>query len=71
MIFRIIRERKEREFDPALQALRTVVEDVDNTENKKVVQQLINIAEIFTVFDGIMNKYLNSEENSKKMLDFI
>jgi DNA-binding transcriptional regulator GbsR (MarR family) len=71
MIFRIIRERKEREFDPALQALREIVKEVDNTENKKVVQQLIEIAEIFTVFDGIMNKYLNNEENGKKMLDFI
>ena len=71
MFFRIAAGRKAREFDPALQALRLIIKEVDNENNKNVHQRLMQIEEIFMTFDGILNKYLQSEQNSKSMLKFI
>ena len=71
MILRIIRERKEREFDPALHALRLILEEIDKDKSKKVHERLTQIEEILVTFDGIISKYLQSEENSKDMLDLI
>ena len=71
MFFRIAVGRKAREFDPALEALRLIIKEVDNEKNKNVHQRLVQIEEIFMTFDGILNKYLQSEQNSKSMLEFI
>ncbi len=71
MFFKIIAGRKTREFDPALQSLRLILREVDTEKSKDVHKRLIQIEEIFTTFDGIINKYLQSEKNGKTTLDFI
>jgi DNA-binding transcriptional regulator GbsR (MarR family) len=71
MIFKIVAGRKNREFDPALQSLRLILREVETEKTQKVHERLTQIEEIFTIFDGIINKYLKSEKNGKTTLDFM
>lgn len=71
MFFKIIAGRKTREFDPALQSLRLILREVDTEKSEKVHERLLQIEEIFTIFDGVISKYLKSDKNGKSTLDFI
>jgi DNA-binding transcriptional regulator GbsR (MarR family) len=70
MIFRIITGRKLREFDPALSALRSVLAEVESKGNEYVYQRLIQIEEMLSALNEVLNKYLQSEESAESMMHF-
>lgn len=70
MFFRIAVERKKREFDPALYALRHLISEADTEQSEKVRERLTQMEETFTNVDRIMNKFLEDENKSKTLLNF-
>lgn len=70
MFFRIAVERKRREFDPAVAALRHLLAETDTEKDKLVNDRLLQTEEILSTFDGILTKFLADEKKSKTMLDF-
>ena len=70
MFFRIAVERKKREFDPALYALRHLISEADTEQSETVHQRLTQMEETLTNLDRIMNKFLEDENKSKILLNF-
>jgi DNA-binding transcriptional regulator GbsR (MarR family) len=70
MLYRIALERKTREFDPALHALRHLLAETDTAKNEKVHDRLNQIEEILTTMDHFIDRFLESEEKSKTILGF-
>jgi DNA-binding transcriptional regulator GbsR (MarR family) len=70
MFFQIAVERKKREFDPALYALRHLISEADTEQSEKVRKRLIQMEETFTNVNRIMNKFLEDENKSKILLNF-
>ena len=71
LIFSIAVERKKREFDPALEALRKIVSG--NGVNKKtdVYKRLAELEKTLAVLDGIMDRFFGNEKASKTMLKLL
>ncbi len=69
MLFRIASERKKREFDPALAALREVMESTEPGDDL-VKERLGELEEILRAFDRLLQRFLASEEASRGMLNF-
>jgi DNA-binding transcriptional regulator GbsR (MarR family) len=70
MLYRIALERKTREFDPALHALRHLMAEIDTAETEKVHNRLTQIEEILTTLDHFIARFLESEEKSKTIIGF-
>ena len=70
MLFRIASERKKREFDPALSALREVLESTES-EDDLVKERLGELEEILRAADRLLLRFLASEEASRAMLKFL
>jgi DNA-binding transcriptional regulator GbsR (MarR family) len=70
MFFRIAVERKRREFDPTLQALRLLISEANTEKNPQIHQRLIEMENILSSADRIMDKFLSDENKSKSMLGF-
>lgn len=70
MLYRIALERKTREFDPALHALRHLMAETDTAESEKVHNRLTQIEEILTTLDHFIARFLESEEKSKTIIGF-
>ena len=70
MLYRIAYNRKSREFDPALHALRHLLAETDAKESEKVYDRLSEVEEIVSTLDHFINKFLDSEEKSKTILGF-
>ena len=70
MLYRIAINRKSREFDPALHALRHLLAETNTRERKKVHERLTQVEEILTTLDRFINRFLESEEKSKTILGF-
>jgi DNA-binding transcriptional regulator GbsR (MarR family) len=71
MIFSIAFERKKREFDPALAALRRLLEAGGLEESDEVYERLSGLEATLTTIDGIMGKFLGNAKVSRAMLDFL
>jgi DNA-binding transcriptional regulator GbsR (MarR family) len=71
MLYRIALNRKSREFDPALHALRHLLSEADMKESEKVYERLSQVEDILATLDHIMTRFLESEKGSKTMLDFV
>ncbi len=71
MFFRIALNRKSREFDPALHALRHLLAETKTEESETVHKRLSEVEEILSTFDHITGKFLESETSSRAMLDLI
>lgn len=71
MLFRIAQGRKAREFDPALNALRHVMAEVDTEKSRKVHARLTRLEELFGAFERIMDKFLTSEKSSRMAFEFL
>jgi DNA-binding transcriptional regulator GbsR (MarR family) len=69
MFFRILRERKRREFDPALEAVHRLV-DAPGASGA-VRGRLEQMAELLTTVEGVVNRFLESPESSRSALAFI
>jgi DNA-binding transcriptional regulator GbsR (MarR family) len=70
MLFRIASERKKREFDPALSALREVLESTDAGDDL-VKERLEELEEILRALDRLLQRFLVSEKASRAMLKFL
>jgi hypothetical protein len=69
MLFRIASERKKREFDPALSALRQALESTGEGDDL-VRERLGELEEILRAFDRLLQRFLASEDASRAMLKF-
>jgi HTH-type transcriptional regulator, glycine betaine synthesis regulator len=70
MLFRIMTERKKREFDPALNSLRDLLSEGETDKEKSLQERLLQIEKILSTFDKIAGIALADENKSKSMLDF-
>jgi len=70
MLYRIAINRKSREFDPALHALRHLLAESDADTDKTVSRRLTEVEEILTTLDHFISRFLESEEKSKTILSF-
>lgn len=71
MFFEIGRERKKREFDPALHAVRLLLAEGDTEQQKTVHRRLTGIERMMTTIDRIMNKILEDEKMTKAVLNIL
>lgn len=71
MLFKIGSERKKREFDPALNALRNLLSETDKGTSSEIRERLTELERILAKMDGIMDKLLGNEKVGKTMLEFL
>ena len=71
MIFKIAGERKKREFDPALHALRRLLSETNGKGRAEVNERLSELEKTLTTMDAILEKFLRSEKISRAMLDLL
>lgn len=71
MLYRIAVGRKQREFDPALQALRHLLTEMDADKNAAARERLAEIEELMTTLDSLISRFLISESKSKTVLEFM
>ena len=71
MLYRIALNRKSREFDPALHALRHLLAEADMNGSQKVLERLTQVEEILATIDNIMTRFLDSETSSRAMMNFV
>lgn len=69
MFFRILRERKRREFDPALEAIHRLLERPG--AKGEVLGRLEQMAELLTTVEGVVNRFLKDPASSKAALAFV
>jgi DNA-binding transcriptional regulator GbsR (MarR family) len=69
MFFRILRERKRREFDPALEAVHRLVEEPG--ASGAVRGRLEQMADLLTTMDGVANRFLKDPDSSRSALAFV
>src|SRR5512138_2944336 len=69
MFFRILRERKRREFDPALEAIRRLVDAPGATG--AVRGRLEQMADLLATMDGVASRFLKDPESSRSALAFM
>jgi DNA-binding transcriptional regulator GbsR (MarR family) len=70
MLFGIASERKKREFDPALAALRKALESTGE-EDDLVRERLEELEEILRAMDRLLQRFLASEGATRGMLKFL
>ncbi|UCG62156.1 MAG: ArsR family transcriptional regulator [Candidatus Zixiibacteriota bacterium] len=71
MLYRIALNRKSREFDPALHALRHLLSEADMKGSEKVNERLSEVEDILATLDHIITRFLESETKSRTMLEFV
>ncbi len=69
MFFRILKERKRREFDPALEAIHRLLEQPG--AKGEVLGRLNQMAELLTTVEGVVNRFLKDPTSSKAALAFV
>jgi HTH-type transcriptional regulator, glycine betaine synthesis regulator len=71
MLFKIVAERKKREFDPALNSLRILLAEGETENDKLVHDRMLQIEKFLSSFDRIGNIALEDEKKSKSMFDLM
>ena len=71
MFFHIGRERKKREFDPALHAVRLLLAEGETERYETVHSRLAGIERLMTTIDRILNKCLEDEKMTKAVLNIL
>ncbi len=69
MFFRILHERKRREFDPALHAIRGALDEPGATG--AVRERLEQMADLLATVEGVMTRFLKDPESSRSALAFL
>jgi DNA-binding transcriptional regulator GbsR (MarR family) len=71
MLFKIAGERKKREFNPALDALRHFLAETDMEKNKEVHERLTELEKVLAILDRILDRFLENEKIGKAMLELL
>lgn len=71
IFFQIARERKKREYDPALHAVRLLLAEGEIEKHKTVHRRLDGIERLLTTMDRILNKCLKDEKMTKAVLNIL
>jgi len=69
MFFRILKERKRREFDPALEAIHRLLEQPG--ARGAVLGRLSQMAELLTTVEDVVNRFLKDPASSKAALALV
>lgn len=69
MFFRILGERKRREFDPALEAVQRLIESPG--ASGAVRGRLEQMADLLTTMDGVASRFLKDPASSRSALAFV
>lgn len=69
MFFRILKERKRREFDPALEAIHRLL--AQPGARGQVLGRLKQMAELLTTLEGVVNRFLKDPASSRAALAFV
>jgi len=69
MFFRIIKERKRREFDPALEAIHGLL--AQPGAKGEVLGRLRQMAELLTTVESVADRFLKDPASSKAALGFV
>ena len=69
MFFRILRERKRREFDPALEAIHRLADKPG--ARGEVRGRLEQMSELLTTVEGVVNRFLKDPASSRAALAFV
>jgi len=69
MFFRILKERKRREFDPALEAIHRLLEQPG--AKGQVLGRLRQMSELLTTVEGVVNRFLKDPASSRAALAFV
>jgi hypothetical protein len=69
MFFRILGERKRREFDPALQAIRGLVAEAGATG--AVRGRLEQMADLLGTVEGVVSRFVQDPQSSRAALAFV
>jgi len=69
MFFRIIKERKRREFDPALEAIHGLL--ARPGAKGEVLGRLRQMADLLTTVESVANRFLKDPASSKAALGFV
>jgi HTH-type transcriptional regulator, glycine betaine synthesis regulator len=71
MLFKIATERKKREFDPAVNSLRTLISEANLDNEILVKERLEQIEKILSTMERLTNVFLEDENKSKSMLELM
>lgn len=71
MFFKIMRERKRREFDPALAAVRAALEEAEPGSEDKVLGRLRQMEDLLTTMDKLARRLLANADTSRATLRFL
>jgi len=69
MFFRIMKERKRREFDPALDAIHQLLEQP--SARGAVLGRLEQMSELLATVEGVVNRFLKDPASSRAALSFV
>ena len=69
MFFRIMKERKRREFDPALDAIHQLLEQP--SAKGEVLGRLKQMSDLLTTVESLANRFLKDPASSKAALSFM
>ena len=68
MLFRIDRERKKREFDPALETVEKALASSASDPSGAVKDRLQQMKELMSALDSLASKFLKNEDDAKAAL---
>ena len=71
MLFNIVKERKKREFDPGLNALRDLLAEGELDKTPSVAQRMGELEKYMALFNRVADKFLVDEKKSRTALNFV
>lgn len=71
MFIRIARERKRRELDPAVSAVKKVINTIDDSVEGKVKGRFKQMNELMDTLSSMSDAFLKDEEEAKAMLSLL
>jgi DNA-binding transcriptional regulator GbsR (MarR family) len=71
MLFGIALERKRREFDPALHAIRLLLAEGGTEKHEAVHERLTDFERLMTTIDRILTKCLDDEKMTRAVLNLL
>jgi DNA-binding transcriptional regulator GbsR (MarR family) len=71
MFFAIARERKRREFDPAVSTVRQAIDDLGDDTPPEVHQRLAQMASLLGTGEQVLDRFLANPTASRALLAFL